>query len=88
LVEGGRHRLDGLEEGTDLLQLVAVEHLGGLGGVVEVAAEDVPIWVVEPMGLARPRRIASTPAMRVVATAPMPGIMMPSFPVAGLMLAA
>lgn len=32
--------------------------------------------------------MASTPAMRVVATAPMPGIMMPSFPVWGLMLAA
>jgi len=40
------------------------------------------------MGLARPRRIASTPAMSVVATAPIPGIMTPSFPVAGLMLAA
>ncbi len=40
------------------------------------------------MGLAKPRRSASTPAMRVVATAPIPGIMMPSFPVAGLMLAA
>ena len=40
------------------------------------------------MGLARPRRIASTPAISVVATAPMPGIMTPSFPVAGLMLAA
>ncbi|WP_433970095.1 hypothetical protein [Tunturiibacter gelidiferens] len=40
------------------------------------------------MGLARPRRTASTPAMRVVATAPMPGIMTPSFPVAGLMDAA
>src|SRR5271154_4770631 len=40
------------------------------------------------MGLAKPRRTASTPAMSVVATAPMPGIMTPSFPVAGLMLAA
>jgi hypothetical protein len=48
----------------------------------------VPIWDIEPMGLAKPRRTASTPAMRVVATAPMPGIMIPSFPVAGLMLAA
>src|SRR5580698_7373367 len=43
---------------------------------------------MEPMGLARPRRTASTPAMSVVATAPMPGIMTPSFPVAGLMAAA
>src|SRR5258708_14976652 len=40
------------------------------------------------MGWARPRRTASTPAMSVVATAPMPGIMTPNFPVAGLMLAA
>src|SRR5882757_3159534 len=47
-----------------------------------------PIWEREPMGLARPRRTASTPAMSVVATAPMPGIMTPNFPVAGLMLAA
>src|SRR6266436_3205870 len=47
-----------------------------------------PICEREPMGLARPRRTASTPAMSVVATAPMPGIMTPSFPVAGLMLAA
>src|ERR1700756_2732325 len=40
------------------------------------------------MGLERPRRTASTPAMSVVATAPMPGIMIPNFPVAGLMLLA
>ena len=33
----------------------------------------VPIWVSEPMGFEMPRRIASTPAMNVVATAPMPG---------------
>src|SRR5215469_15914250 len=46
----------------------------------------VPICEVEPMGLASPRRMASTPAIRVVATAPMPGIMTPNFPVAGLML--
>ena len=42
LVEGGGHGLDGLEEGRDLFELVAVENLGGLGGVVEIAAEDVP----------------------------------------------
>src|SRR5439155_19823693 len=40
------------------------------------------------MGLAKPRRTASTPAMSVVATAPMPGIITPNFPVAGLILAA
>ncbi len=42
LVEDGGQGLDGFEEGTDLLELVAVEDLGGLGGVVEVATEDVP----------------------------------------------
>ncbi len=42
LVEDGGHGLDGFEEGTNLFELVAVEDLRGLGGVVEVAAEDVP----------------------------------------------
>src|SRR6185369_7425186 len=46
----------------------------------------VPIWVSDPIGFASPLRIASTPATNVVATAPMPGIMMPSFPFAGSML--
>ncbi len=42
LVEDGGHGLDGLKEGADGFEGVAVEHLGSLGGVVEVAAEDVP----------------------------------------------
>jgi hypothetical protein len=42
LVEDGGHGLDGFEEGAHLLKLVAVEDACGLGGVVEVAAEDVP----------------------------------------------
>ena len=42
LVEDGGHGLDGFEVGADLFELVAVEDLGGFGGVVEVAAEDVP----------------------------------------------
>ncbi len=42
LVEDGGHGLDGFEVGTDLFELVAVEDLGGLGGVVEIATEDVP----------------------------------------------
>ena len=42
LIEDGGHGLDGFEEGTDLFKLVAVEDLRGLGGVVEIAAEDVP----------------------------------------------
>ncbi len=43
----------------------------------------VPIWVREPMGWAIPLRTASTPATNVVATAPMPGIITPSLPLAG-----
>ena len=35
------------------------------------------------MGLEIPLRTASTPATNVVATAPIPGIMIPSFPFAG-----
>src|SRR5258705_12312065 len=42
------------------------------------------IWVSDPIGLAIPLRIAWTPAMKVVATAPMPGRRIPSLPVAGL----
>src|ERR1700743_1727615 len=48
----------------------------------------VPICVSEPMGLAIPLRIASTPAINVVATAPMPTIIMPSLPFAGAILVA
>src|SRR5690242_18761770 len=40
----------------------------------------VPIWVKEPIGGANCRRMASTPAIKVVATAPMPGIRIPSLP--------
>ena len=42
LVEGGGHGLDGLEEGLHRFELVAVEDLRGAGGVVEIAAEDIP----------------------------------------------
>jgi hypothetical protein len=35
------------------------------------------------MGAANPRFTASTPAMKVVVTAPMPGINTPNFPSAG-----
>src|SRR3984957_19410901 len=60
----------------------------GVRASVRLPRRMVAICEVEPMGLAKPRRMASTPAMSVVATAPMPGIMTPSFPVAGLMAAA
>src|SRR3954447_7840609 len=45
----------------------------------------VDIWVSEPTGGARPLRMASTPEMKVVPTAPMPGSSTPSLPVAGAM---
>jgi hypothetical protein len=45
----------------------------------------VAIWVSEPIGFERPRRMLSTPAMNVVATAPRPGVSMPRRPVAGAM---
>src|SRR2546423_13393428 len=43
----------------------------------------VAICVSDPIGLESPRRMLSTPAMNVVATAPSPGVRMPSLPVAG-----
>src|SRR5688500_16000311 len=39
--------------------------------------------VSDPIGSARPRRTASTPAIKVVATAPIPGKRMPNRPEAG-----
>ncbi len=45
----------------------------------------VPICVSEPMGFASPLRMASTPAMTVVLTAPRPTRRMPSLPLAGCM---
>src|SRR5438552_14829903 len=50
---------------------------------VRLPRRTVPIWVRLPMGRERPLRMASTPAMNVVATAPMPGSSTPSFPSAG-----
>src|SRR5215218_7787320 len=43
----------------------------------------VAICVSDPMGLDNPRRTLSTPAMKVVATAPRPGVRTPRRPVAG-----
>ena len=43
----------------------------------------VAICVSDPIGLECPRRMLSTPAMKVVATAPSPGVSMPNRPVAG-----
>jgi hypothetical protein len=52
---------------------------------VRLPSLTVPICVSEPIGFAMPLRTASTPATKVVATAPIPGIMMPSFPFEGSM---
>src|SRR5690242_3740105 len=62
--------------------------MSGLRPSLRLPSRMVPICVVEPIGLASPRRTASTPAINVVATAPMPGIMTPNFPVAGFIFAA
>jgi hypothetical protein len=51
--------------------------------LVRLPRRMVPICVTEPMGLASPLRTASTPAIRVVATAPMPTVITPSLPLAG-----
>src|SRR5579871_5290645 len=47
---------------------------------VRLPSRIVPICVSDPMGLARPRRIAITPAIVVVLTAPRPTSMTPSLP--------
>ena len=46
---------------------------------VRLPSRMVPICVSEPIGLARPRRIAITPAMVVVLTAPRPTSMIAEF---------
>jgi hypothetical protein len=43
----------------------------------------VPSCVNDPIGRASPRLTSSTPAMKVVLTAPIPGVNIPSFPFAG-----
>ena len=55
---------------------------------VRLPSRMVPIWVSDPMGLASPRRTASTPAIIVVATAPNPTTITPNLPVAGAIFAA
>src|SRR5215208_8328795 len=50
---------------------------------VRLPSRIVAIWVSDPIGFECPRRMLSTPAMNVVATAPRPGVMIPSLPVAG-----
>src|SRR5580704_4510001 len=55
----------------------------GVRASVRLPSRTVPNCVREPIGWPSPRFIASTPAINVVLTAPMPGIKMPNFPSAG-----
>src|ERR1700674_1708064 len=55
----------------------------GVLASVRLPRRMVASCVSDPMGAAVPRFTASTPAMKVVLTAPMPGIKTPSFPSAG-----
>src|SRR5579863_6970274 len=47
----------------------------------------VPSCVSDPTGCDLPLRTSSTPAMKVVLTAPMPGVRIPSFPFGGAIFA-
>src|SRR5213083_483233 len=73
-----KYRSSSLASGTN-------SRMSGERPSVRLPRRMVPICVSEPIGLARPPRTASTPAMKVVATAPMPGINTPSLPRAGFM---
>src|SRR5579871_952836 len=55
----------------------------GVRASVRLPKRMVESWVRDPTGTPRPRFTASTPAMKVVETAPIPGIRTPSFPSAG-----
>src|SRR5437763_1733073 len=57
--------------------------IAGLRPSVRFPSRTVPSWVSDPMGLPRSRLKASSPAIKVVVTAPMPGIRTPSLPSAG-----
>ena len=69
----------------DLIEAGQRNELGNRGGTrsVRLPRRTVPICVSEPIGFARPLRIAMTPAMVVVLTAPRPTSRMPSLPSAG-----
>ncbi len=56
----------------------------GQGDEVLYLRDLVPIWVKEPTGPARLFFTSSTPAMKVVATAPIPGIKTPILPAGSL----
>src|SRR5437660_2257967 len=61
--------------------------MSGERASVRLPRRIVPICVSEPTGCAFPLRTSSTPAIKVVLTAPIPGSKIPSFPLAGAILA-
>src|ERR1700674_4159174 len=60
--------------------------MSGERASVRLPKRTVPICVSDPTGSDLPLRTSSTPAMKVVLTAPMPGSSTPSFPLAGAIL--
>src|SRR5882762_3702199 len=60
--------------------------MSGERASVRLPRRTVPICVSDPTGCDLPLRTSSTPAMKVVLTAPMPGSSTPSFPLAGAIL--
>jgi hypothetical protein len=60
--------------------------MSGERASVRLPKRMVPICVSDPTGCDFPFRTSSTPAMKVVLTAPMPGSSTPSFPLAGAIL--
>src|SRR5580704_7199371 len=60
--------------------------MSGVRPSVRLPSRTVASCVSDPIGAPSPRFTASTPATKVVQTAPMPGISTPSLPVAGAMV--
>src|SRR5438132_12110063 len=60
--------------------------MSGERASVRLPSRIVPICVSDPTGWDLPLRTSSTPAIKVVLTAPMPGSRIPSFPLAGAIL--
>src|SRR6202050_1174897 len=58
----------------------------GVRPSVRLPSRIVPNCVSEPTGTACPRRTNSTPAIKVVLTAPIPGVSTPNFPLGGVTL--
>src|SRR5690348_1403517 len=57
--------------------------ISGVRPSLRLPRRTVASWVSDPIGTPAPRFTASTPAIKVVATAPIPGIRTPSLPSAG-----